>query len=122
MSRDKIFADAPMPTGIRTMPSHHVRIWMAGDLDKARDVCRRYCMEVGLCVTVTPTEFIYTGGAETGFVVGLLNYPRFPAEPEVLRDKAQALAERLRAELCQWSYLLEGSEQTMWVSYRPSQA
>ena len=42
-------------------------IYMAGDLAQAKQVCREYCFEVGMCVHVEPVDFIYTGGEETGF-------------------------------------------------------
>lgn len=100
------------------VPTFTQAIYIAGDLDTARAVCRRYCMEVGLCVTVEPVEFIYTGGAETGVRVGLINYPRFPAEPAEIEARAVALAERLRTELCQHSYSIVGSSLTVWSSTR----
>lgn len=65
-----------------TEPSIRVQIFMAGDISEAKKEIRSYCYEVGLCVTVTPTDFIYTGGEESGFVIGLVNYPRFPDSRE----------------------------------------
>lgn len=53
-------------------------------LDEAYEICRDFCNIVGLCVTVTPTRFIYTkgngiaDGYEDGCFVELINYPRFP--------------------------------------------
>jgi ferredoxin len=100
------------------VPTAAWRIWIAGDAAVARQVCREYCMTVGLCVTVTPTDFIYTGGQEAGVVVGLLNYPRFPDKPPALAEKAMQLAGRLRAALCQHSVLVEGPDITTWISER----
>ncbi len=51
-------------------------------LKEAEDICQEYCDEVGLCVTTTRTNYIYTNGSEPGVAVGFINYPRFPAEPE----------------------------------------
>src|SRR3546814_14003431 len=45
--------------------------------------------------------FSYTGGSEPGFIVGLINYLRFPAAPDVLWAHAEALAARLRLALKQ---------------------
>ena len=60
------------------------------------NICHDYCDEVGLCVTVTPTKFIYVGGwGEPGVIVGLINYPRFPSTPGEIRNKAIGLAERI---------------------------
>lgn len=45
---------------------------------EAYEVCQKYCDEVGLCVTVTNTHFVYKDGNEDGVIVGLIQYPRFP--------------------------------------------
>ena len=63
--------------------------------------CQKHVDSVGLCVTVTPTKYIYTNGNETGVVVGLINYPRFPSSPEEIQAKALDLARILKKELCQ---------------------
>jgi hypothetical protein len=83
----------------------------------ARHLCRAFCM-AGLCVTVTPTEFIYTGGAESGVAVGLINYPRFPAEPAEIFAKAEALALHLIDGLHQHSASIVASDKTAWLSRR----
>lgn len=61
----------------------------------AQDTIQSYCNEISLCVTLTETEFIYKDGGEPGFIVGLINYPRFPSTERELQDKALALAECL---------------------------
>lgn len=48
-------------------------------IDQVEEVCQGYCNGAGLCVTVTPTKFIYTKRWEPGCIVGLINYPRFPS-------------------------------------------
>lgn len=106
------------PVASASAPSHWARIHMAGPLPDAERVCREFCFEAGLCVTVTPTRFIYTGGEETGFVVGLLNYPRFPTAPEALRETAEKLGHRLMHALFQGSYLLETPSESTWFSRR----
>lgn len=67
----------------------------------AERVCRAFCDRVGLCVTVTPTTFVYTGGEEPGVRVGLVNYPRFPAEPGDLEARTLELAGLLKEALDQ---------------------
>jgi hypothetical protein len=70
----------------------------------AQDFLHLYCDMEGLCVTLTPTEFIYTrtqdsastAGGEPGFIIGLINYPRFPASPESIRAVALEIAENMR--------------------------
>jgi hypothetical protein len=101
-----------------TLPTYTAAIYIAGDLDTARATCRHFCMS-GLCVTLESVEFIYTGGAETGVRVGLINYPRFPAEPADIFAKAEALADRLMNDLCQHSYSIVATDKTVWKSRRP---
>ena len=74
------------------------------DIGKARERAEeiiRAVVNKGLCVTITPTEFRYKDGYESGIIVGLINYPRFPSAPEEIRAKALSLAESLREELQQ---------------------
>lgn len=103
-------------------PTHWARICMAGPALYAERVCAAFCLEVGLCVTLTPTKYIYTGGQEDGFVVGLINYPRFPSTPEEIDEKAEALGRRLMESLAQLSFTIETPQRTRWFSRRPESA
>jgi hypothetical protein len=53
---------------------------------------KTYVDKVGLCVTVTDTQFVYSNGGEPGVIVGLINYPRFPSTPDIIKAHAQAIA------------------------------
>lgn len=94
-------------------------IHMAGDIGAAAIAIQRYVVDVGLCVTLMPQTFIYTGGCEQGFRVGLINYPRFPAEPSSIKARAVELANHLMVELGQHSYSIVTPEETTWYSRRP---
>jgi len=96
-------------------------IFMAGDISQAKQACREYCFEKGLCVTIEPVAFIYTGGEESGIRVGLINYPRFPSTEEALQRIAYELSEMLMKRLCQHSYSIVGPRETEWFSRRPAQ-
>ena len=98
--------------------SHEVQIFIAGNAADAERICRKFCNDVGFCVTVTPTSYIYTGGAESGVMVGCINYPRFPICQEELFEKATQLAELLCDGLYQHSYTIKGSNVSRWVSRR----
>lgn len=104
------------------VPTIRFDIFVAGDLAQAKQVCREYCFEVGLCVTVEPVEFIYTGGEESGVRIGLINYPRFPTTEEALYEKASELATFLMRRLSQHSYSIAGPRETEWFSRRPDAA
>ena len=100
---------------VRHEPTRVVEVFMAGDIDHAKQVIRRFCRDVPCCVTVTPTTFIYNGGEEAGFVVGFRNYPRFPTDSYTLRDTADRLADAMRAELGQRSYMrVDAGGMTTW--------
>lgn len=78
-------------------------------------VCREYCDEIGLCVTVAPTTFHYTGGGEPGFAIGLINYARFPSTLGEIRSKAIELAKRLQAEFRQKRVTVEVGDESIMI-------
>jgi hypothetical protein len=100
-------------------PSFPVSVFIAGDHDEALTACRDYCDRVGLCVTVTPTNYVYTGGEEAGVIVGLINYPRFPSEPRDIAQTATLLALELMHKLEQQSVSVQTPDETTWFSIRP---
>lgn len=95
-----------------------VQIFIAGDTARAAEVCRQYCDTAGLCVTVTETVYVYTGGSEPGVIVGLINYPRFPSEPNAITDLAIDLGWQLHAALGQQSFTVQTPGITHWFSTR----
>lgn len=97
--------------------SFTVRIWMAGNYAKAEDICREFCTR-GMCVSITPYNYIYTGGEESGFCVTLINYPRFPKEPLEIKDLAFELAMKLMEGLYQQSFTIENPTETIFFSKR----
>lgn len=98
----------------KTAPTFTVRIFMSGPIDIAKQVLREECMQ-GLCVTIDPAHFIYTGGEESGYVIGLLNYPRFPTTLDALMEKAVCITETLIERTFQRSGLVVGPTETTWV-------
>lgn len=99
-------------------PTFWVRIYLSGPIEEAKKVLREECLREGLCVTIEPTLFIYTGGEETGFVVQLVNYPRFPVVNDDLWLRAVDLARLLRDRLFQHSVLIMSASTTQWLSVR----
>jgi ferredoxin len=96
-----------------------VSIFMAGDEITARDSCRDFCDAVGLCVTVTPTTYVYTDGSEYGFIIGLINYPRFPVKQKAqLIQTATDLALKLLVDCNQQSFTIQGPDFCKWFSRR----
>lgn len=87
-------------------------------IDIAERCCQEYCDEVGLCVSITPTSFIYSYGGEPGCAVGLIHYPRFPCtDPQgVIRRHALTLAARLRDLYGQWRVSVVFPDETVMLS------
>lgn len=101
------------------VPTYTADIWIGGDAWLAEPICRDYCDTVGLCVSVTDTTFIYTGGKTIGMRVGLINYGRFPAASHEIFAKAEELAIMLIEGLGQDSASVVASDRTVWLSKRP---
>lgn len=97
--------------------TYWARIYIAGDVTEAERICRTFVM-CGLCVNVTPTNYLYTGGSETGVIVELINYPRFPSSPEDIRNQAENLASSLMFGLCQGSYTIMYPDDTEYFDRR----
>lgn len=97
---------------------YSVRIFIAGDLDIIKQTCRDYCYQIGLCVTVTPTSYIYTGGEESGAIIELINYARFPKETTTIWNQAIELGQEIMIKACQTSYTVQDNEYSQWFSRR----
>jgi hypothetical protein len=95
-----------------------VRIYMSGPIEIAKQVCREMCMEDGLCLTIDSTQFIYTGGEESGYVIGLINYPRFPSTPLLITERAAEIARLLLARTFQHCALIMTPTETVWITNR----
>jgi hypothetical protein len=91
---------------------------MSGPIEVVKQTCRKVCLDEGLCVTVEPTTFIYTGGEESGVVVGLIAYPRFPQSNEAIWKRAFNLARTMLDDACQHSVLIMDHDNAEWLSKR----
>jgi hypothetical protein len=103
---------------VKTSSSYKVEIFIAGNLAIAKNTCESFCTSVGLCVTVTPTTYVYRGGREDGVIVGLINYPRFPKPKDFIVGQAMELAELLKKDLDQGSYTVQDEWTSVFVSTR----
>lgn len=104
---------------MKNVTSYPVTIFIAGNYSKAVEICQDYCDTVSYCVTVTPTEYVYKYGRESGVMIGLINYPRFPTEGIEIYKKAVELGKKLLIELNQQSFSIQTPENTVWFSVRP---
>lgn len=103
----------------KTAATFWVKIFGSGPLHVVEQVCRKNCFEKGLCVTVEPMKFIYTGGEEQGYVVGLINYPRFPTSNfQEIEERAKELAFQLLDATYQHSVLVMTPITSYWYTKR----
>ncbi len=101
-----------------TEPTHTVRLYLSGPIEVAKQTIRQECLERGLCVTIEPTLFIYTGGEEAGYMVGIVNYPRFPSSQVDLDKRALELMHKLLDATHQHSALMVTPDETTWITKR----
>lgn len=95
-----------------------IDIFIGGNRAAATEACREFCLE-GLCVTISETDFVFTGGMESGVRVGLINYARFPTGGDVLLEKAKRLAVFLIERLHQSSCTVMAPQGSFFLSRRP---
>jgi hypothetical protein len=98
--------------------SYPVTIWIAGDHAAAIRHMEDHVQLYPFCVTVTPTTYVHTSDTDPGIVVGLINYPRFPAGPAAIWAKAEQIGAFLCDRLCQQSYTIQAPDKTVWFSHR----
>ncbi len=103
----------------KSVPSYVVTVHIAGDAAEARRLLRQECWEEGLCVTISPETFVYTGGEEDGVRVGFVNYPRFPNSELAIKARACHVAQFLMLGLCQRTALVVASDETIWYKTDP---
>lgn len=103
---------------IQRAASYEVKIFIAGDYKLLAEESRNFCDEIGLCVTVTPTKYIYTNGEEDGSIIGLINYGRFPKSEKDVWNLAENLAKRLKVAANQTSFTIQDKNNSDFYSWR----
>lgn len=101
--------------------SYWVKVYIAGPIDVAKQIIRKRAKEVGMCITIEPTTYMYTGGEEDGYVVGFINYARFPKSNKDIWSEAQDIANLLKDGTYQDSYTIMDPAKSIWVSDRNHQ-
>jgi len=96
-------------------PTYWARVYLAGPIDVAKQIIRAECLRGGLCVTVEPTTFIYKGGEEAGYVVGMVNYPKYPESQSEIIGRARGLMMKLLEGTFQHAAMLMTPDITEWV-------
>jgi hypothetical protein len=95
------------------MGLQHAYSGVMSPMEQGIAICKKYCDDVGLGVTFTSTRFIYVYGDEAGFIVGLINYPRFPSLPIDIAHHAETLGGILMKELKQERFSIVFPDKTI---------
>ena len=91
-------------------------VFIAGDIDVAKQFCREYFYNTGWCCTIEPTTYIYTGGEEEGIRIGFINYARFPIDSKQLQlERVTKFSEQLAKKLCQKSLSIVTTDKTYYI-------
>ena len=100
--------------------SYEVSVYIGGDflIRDAESVAQSFCDRIGMCVSISKTRFVYTGGACSGVRVGFINYGRFPSTRGDIFRAAVELAEIMVCELGQDSASVVATDRTVWISRR----
>ena len=101
---------------IKSCQTYVFEIFMAGDIDDCKRFLTKRASAVGDCWSVEPTEYIYSGGRELGFIVRRINYPRYPSSSSEIEYQMIDLSKSLMEELGQGSCSLVGPENTVYLS------
>lgn len=83
--------------------------------DIVYNICQDYCNEVKLGVTITPITFTYVDGCEPGYIIGLINYPRFPSDRETIIFNAINLGLKLMLALEQERFSIVTPDKTIMM-------
>lgn len=102
----------------KDVDTYWAEICIAGDYQEAKSALRKYTIDNKLCVTLTKTDFIYTGGAEEGVLIRIVNYPRFPKDYHSINVISWDLAKYLMEELSQLTALVVTPHTTHWFNNR----
>ena len=84
-------------------------------LQEAEAICQKYCDETGFCVTLTPTDFIYTKGKEPGCIVGTIQYPRFPTDEDILKERTLTIAREFSEQFNQFRITVNFPDEVVMI-------
>jgi hypothetical protein len=109
---------------MKTVESFNIQIWLGlreaytenmHTIDEVYGECQKLCNIRKACFTVTPTRFIYVDGCEDGAVIGLINYPRFPAEKDRMIYDSWEIANYLKDRFGQIRVSITTPEKTYCI-------
>lgn len=89
---------------------------VVSSFEEAEEFIQTWVNDIGWCVSVTRTEYIYKNGREPGLIIGIINYPRFPVTPTKTKQMALELAEKLMYRFKQFRVTVACPKDTIMLS------
>ncbi len=86
-------------------------------IDEVIDFIQEYIDRHPLCVSITPTTYVYTKGREEGAIIGLINFPKFPTTIGKLEATALEIAMLCKDKFNQDGVAIEFKDKTILVGY-----
>ena len=83
--------------------------------EELEDLLQEMCNEDPICVCVIPCSYVYKGGKENGAVIRLINYPRFPSNQRLLKERAIKMAESLKLHFKQNRISVQAPDMTYMI-------
>jgi hypothetical protein len=74
--------------------------------DRIKNVCKEYCINVGIELVVTPTHYVYPQGSELGAIIEVISDPKNPKSKEEIEEMAIGISRHLLRELEQFKVTL----------------
>lgn len=100
---------------VKKSDPYQCTLFVGGNIHHIELICRKY-VETGLCITITPTKYVYTGGAEDGAIIGFINYARFPNTKGNIFELAVELGREIIEQTGQLSFSVMDNENNCYFS------
>ena len=100
----------------KDIETFYVWLYVAGNYNTVEMACREAAFPSGMCVTIEDVKYIFGGGSEDGCRIGIIQYPPFPEEKEVLIDKLVNLGKDIIEKNFQFSFTIVTPTTTTFYS------
>lgn len=105
---------------VKTCTSATVSIYCTGDKARLYAAVQETIDAIGLCVSIFPCDYLFTGGQESGYEIRLINYPRLPFDMDTMMAKAGHVAQAVFTVNPKGSLTIVAPHETIFWSNRDS--
>lgn len=101
---------------IKNCDSYCVKIYIAGCYSIIKQACHDFVKEQPLCINLKRVEYIYTGGEESGVVIEIINYARFPKTEAEINNTALSLGNFIKDKANQKSFSIVTPTKSTYIN------